>query len=125
MRVEYYPNDLAPVSGSHLQGHQEASYDQLVKLFGEPNDFGDGDKVHMEWIITFDLYDDDGVDFESHTATIYDWKESSDAARYLSSYNWHIGGFSKDAAHLVSDLIIDDTFGNNSSFYGKFRRVRS
>ena len=85
MKVEYYPNDLAPVHGSHLQGHQDASYDQLVKLFVEPND----------------------------------------AARYVESYDWHIGGYSKEAAHLVSDLIIDDRFGNNSSFYGKFRRVRS
>ena len=121
-RVDYYPNELGEVSGSCLQGDQEASYDQLVKLFGEPNSYGDGDKVHIEWVLNFDVYDEDGeVDY--HTATIYDWKEEDDAARYAKSYFWHIGGYSKDAAHLVSDLIIDDRFGNDSSFYGKFRRV--
>ena len=52
MRVDYYPNELGEVSGSCLQGHQEASYDQLVKLFGSPNSDGDGDKVHIEWVIT-------------------------------------------------------------------------
>ena len=123
MRVDYYPNELGAVCGSYLQGHQDASYDELVRLFGEPNSSGDGDKVRFEWVVSFDVNDDGDPTF--HTATIYDWKESSDAARYVSSYNWHIGGFSKDAAHLVSDLIIDDRFGNNSSFYGKFRRVRS
>lgn len=125
VKVEYYPTDLAVDAGSCLQGHQEASYEQLVKLFGEPNSYGDGEKVHIEWVLNFDVHDEDDEDSESYTATIYDWKEDDDVARYVPSYNWHIGGFSKEAAHLVSDLIIDDRFGNNSSFYGKFRRVRS
>ena len=122
MRVDYYPNELGEVSGSCLQGHQDASYDQLVKLFGEPNSYGDGDKVHNEWVINFDVHDKDG-DIDYHTATIYDWKEQSPTDAMYGTYNWHIGGFSKEAAHLVSDLVIDDRFGNNSSFYGTFRRI--
>ena len=117
MRVDYYPNELGEVSGSCLQGHQEASYDQLVKLFGEPNSDGDGDKVHIEWVINFDVLDKDSDDVEAHTATIYDWKEDYDAARRVSSYNWHIGGFSKEAAHMVMDLIIDDKMGTTNSYY--------
>jgi len=123
VKVEYYPDDAEVVSGSCLQGYQEASYDQLVKLFGEPNSYGDGDKVHTEWVINFEVYDEDWEDTETHTATIYDWKEDDDAARRVPMYNWHIGGFTKEAAYMVSDLIIDDKKGTKNSFYNFSRRV--
>ena len=122
MRVDYYPNELGAVCGSHLQGHQDASYDELVRLFGEPNSYGDGDKVRFEWIISFDVYDRDDGEPTFHTGTIYDWKEEDDTARYADTYDWHIGGHSKESYHLTSDLILNERFGNNSSFYN-FRRV--
>ena len=121
LQVEYYPNELGAVCGSHLQGHQDASYDELVRLFGEPNSSGDGDKVHIEGVISFDVYEEDD-DPTPHTATIYDWKEESVDPRYVTSYDWHIGGHSKESYHLVSDLILNQRFGNNSSFYD-FRSI--
>ena len=120
MRVDYYPNELGAVCGSYLQGHQDASYDELVRLFGEPNSSGDGDKVRFEWVVSFDVYYDGDPTFQ--TATIYDWKEDDDVARHVPSYDWHIGGHSKESYHLISDLILNQRFGNNSSFYD-FRSI--
>ena len=105
MRVDYYPNELGEVSGSCLQGHQEASYDQLVKLFGSPNSDGDGDKVHIEWVINFDILDEDSDDVEAHTATIYDWKEQSPTDAMYGKYNWHIGGRGHHCVELVYEAL--------------------
>ena len=46
MNMEKTTND----GGTFLQGYIKASYDQLVKVFGEPHDpDGDGYKTDVEW----------------------------------------------------------------------------
>jgi hypothetical protein len=65
-------------NGTCLQGYMEATYDQLVEVFGEPE--GGGDKTTVEWCLAFE----DGT-----VATIYDWKEYQTP---MGRYNWHIGG---------------------------------
>jgi hypothetical protein len=87
------------IGGTSLQGYVTASYDQLVKVFGEP-DFGpnaaDGDKVTCEWDIMFS----DGT-----PATIYDWKEEETP---MHETEWHVGGKSKQAILNVNQVLGTD-----------------
>lgn len=92
----------ARVSGTHLQGHIVATYDELVEKFGEPvykgEEAGGFDKVWTEWAIEFENSDGDSV-----IATIYDWKEDSPYASRVGKYNWHIGGNEYEAVSAVYD----------------------
>ena len=75
-----------------LQGYIQASYADLVKVFGHPQcteTSGDG-KVDIEWELQI-------IDNEWDTVypiTIYNWKDydGGHAAMSSESYNWHIGG---------------------------------
>ena len=89
----------ASVSGTSLQGYIKTNYTDLVEVFGEPRYTSSGDdKVSTEWNLEFD------VDGEYVTATIYDWKLSGTP---FVEYDWHIGGFSTQAAHVVSQFMKD------------------
>jgi hypothetical protein len=81
----------ANVNGTSLQGYVKAYYHELVERFGEP-EYG-GDKTTVEWCLEFE----DGT-----VATIYDWKEYDTPT---GSYNWHIGGKSKEAVWAVTDAM--------------------
>jgi len=80
-----------PINGTYGIGEVNISYDNLVKLFGEPQekygDFDDYDKVSTRWVVE---------DENGRVYTIYDWKATYDMLpsqfRSLSSYEWHIGG---------------------------------
>lgn len=86
------------LNGTSLCGYVEASYAQLKALLGEPNADGDGYKVSTEWVCTF----------EDKTFTLYDYKETNlyddkdapsvEEFRALKSYDWHIGGNSREGA---------------------------
>ena len=90
------------VGGTFLQGYIKASYEQLVKTFGEPHDpNGDNYKTDVEWAFEFA----DGT-----IATLYNWKNGKN---YLGAeglelndiYEWHVGGFSEKAvAKLLEKL---------------------
>ena len=78
------------VNGTHLQGHVNASYDELVAVFGKEHSDGDGYKVQAEWVLKFE----DGT-----IATIYDYKEGknyngSSGISKEKVTDWHIGGTS-------------------------------
>jgi len=95
-------------AGTHLQGHFTATYDELIKAFGEPTyraeEAGGFDKVWTEWNLEFRVPDEDG-DFDYVPATIYDWKEDSPfASREGKPYRWHIGGFDYRAESAVGDV---------------------
>ena len=95
-------------AGTHLQGQFRATYDELVKTFGEPTyraeRDGGFDKVWTEWNLEFRVPDGDG-DFDYVVATIYDWKEESPyASRTGKPYTWHIGGFDWRAEQAVGDV---------------------
>ena len=91
----------ASITGTSLQGYIEATYDDLVKAFGEPtfdSTKGDeGDKVHTQWALEFEDEEDNLV-----VATIYDWKEDSAYNSRVGKYRWHIGGNSYDAVEAVT-----------------------
>jgi len=83
------------VTGTCLQGTINTSYDRLVKLFGEPTKFDDGDgKIQVEWMMKFT----DGT-----LATIYDWKEIDEPEGVTE---WHIGGYTQHALFNVIDEVI-------------------
>ena len=92
----------ASITGTSLQGYIEATYDDLVKAFGEPtfdSTKGDeGDKVHTQWALEFEDEEDNLV-----VATIYDWKEDSAYNSRVGKYRWHIGGNSYEAVEAVYD----------------------
>ena len=117
MRVDYYPNELGEVSGSCLQGHQDASYDQLVKLFGEPN-IRPGDKTWNEWGIQFEYGDAEDDDNEIARVAIYDWKEVSADDSRVGKYLWHIGAKTHFGVEMVyaavGQEILDRPVADNS-----------
>ena len=83
------------VSGTYLQGHITATYDELVKAFGEPEE--GCDKVMAEWNIKFA----DGT-----IATIYDWKNYH-LKTAESVTDWHVGGFTGLSVVLVDEVLIN------------------
>jgi hypothetical protein len=83
------------IGGTSLQGYINASFDELVDMFGEPHYFEPytGDKVQCEW----SFKTNNGIVF-----TIYDWKEYGTHPHDVTS--WHIGGYDKKAELTVLEL---------------------
>ena len=89
----------AYAGGTSLVGYIKTNYNDLVEVFGEPRYTSSGDdKVTAEWNLEFE------VDDEYVTATIYDWKLDETP---FGEYDWHIGGFSTQAAHIVAKYMKD------------------
>jgi len=89
----------ADANMTSLQGEILTSYDELVRVFGEPEigpDDDPSDKVTCEWALEFE----DGT-----IATIYDWKVYGPTPR--GKYDWHIGGRNKLAVQRVREAIND------------------
>jgi hypothetical protein len=79
--------------GTSLQGYTETTLRNLVEVFGEPEYYGEGDKVTTEWCLKFE----DGT-----AASIYDWKRYELGTPELDEiYEWHIGGASVAAVYAV------------------------
>ena len=100
MNFVTHNSDKINTDGSHLQGYVDARYDELVSLFGKPHD-SDGYKVDAEWNVQFA----DGT-----VATIYNYKDGrnycgSSGSPKEAITNWHIGGFTKQAADNVQITI--------------------
>jgi Ni/Co efflux regulator RcnB len=85
-------------SGTSLMGYLEnTTLESLIKSFGEPQRWDEGDKVTTEWTILFD----DGV-----VATVYDWKRYDLGAPAMTElYDWHIGGNCTDAVDRVVSVL--------------------
>lgn len=83
---------------SSLQGYIQATRANLIRVFGEPQDFGPGDKVSLQW----------GIEFADGTvATLYDWKRD-EAPEIHEVYDWHIGGFTTHAVRAVHNAYRED-----------------
>lgn len=83
-------------NGTCLQGNIDASYEDLVDLFGQPTN-GDNYKVDAEWYIKFS----DGT-----IASIYNWKDGKnyngdEGMETEQIRDWHIGGFDKKSGEHV------------------------
>ena len=86
--------------GTFLQGYIKATYEQLLKTFGEPHDpNGDNYKTDVEWAFEFA----DGT-----VATLYNWKNGhnylgeAEGLELNDIYEWNVGGFNEKA---VSKLL--------------------
>ena len=85
------------INGSHLQGHIQANYADLVHLFGKPSDRFDNYKSDAEWEILFD---------DGSVATIYNWKNGKNycgenGLELEEIQDWNIGGFDARAVQNV------------------------
>ena len=83
-------------NGTCLQGTIDASYEDLVNMFGEPTK-GDNYKVDAEWYVKFS----DGT-----IASVYNWKDGKnyngdEGTETEQIRDWHIGGFDKKAGEHV------------------------
>jgi hypothetical protein len=86
----------ANINGTSLKGYVVTTFDELVEVFGAPDDGPDdfeADKVTCCWRLQFE----DGT-----IATIYDWKERSTP---YYRYDWHIGGKCNQAVDLVHSAL--------------------
>lgn len=75
---------------TYEMGRIDVSYDDLVKLFGEPNGYGDDYKISTYWTLE---------DNKGRVATIHDWKNTNlyeddlpsvEEFRKFPSYQWTI-----------------------------------
>jgi hypothetical protein len=95
-------NNTADISGTHLQGHIDAAYSELVAAFGEPADNGDDYKVDAQWRLQFE----DGT-----RATIYNYKDGvnyngkEEGTPTALIRDWHIGGTSFAAVERIVDVL--------------------
>ena len=82
------------VDGTHLQGYITATYAELVRVFGEPDEGCDG-KTRAEWGLRFP---------EGTIATIYDWKSDLPVQ---SVSQWNVGGhFARAVQHVENALYL-------------------
>jgi hypothetical protein len=86
------------------RGSIQATYDQLVAVFGQPEVFtledSDG-KIDVEWAIAFD---------NGTVATIYNWKNGknycgADGLNVADITDWNVGGNRYDSATLVDEAL--------------------
>lgn len=82
--------EASSINGTSLKGYITTTYDQLLKVFGEPTSQG-GDKTNVGWELEF---------YDGTVATIYDWKTFDIP---MSEYRWHIGGYNSRAVDLIHD----------------------
>jgi hypothetical protein len=85
-------------AGTSLQGTITTTLRELSDVFGEPTFYYPGEKVTVEWEHTFK----DGT-----VVTIYDWKRYDAGAPDTDEfYEYHIGGFNKDAVDRVKMAVL-------------------
>lgn len=82
----------ASVNGTSLKGYVGTTYDNLVKLLGEPLQGSSDGKTTCEWILEFE----DGT-----VATIYDWKQKETPKDH---FYWSVGGHSHRALEQVKQV---------------------
>jgi hypothetical protein len=90
-------DDSHRTNGTSLKGYiPGTTREQLEKVFGSPEEYGEGDKVTTEWMFTID----------GEVGTIYDWKRYEDGApEFDERYDWHVGGHGEGIVKLVLDAL--------------------
>lgn len=88
-------------AGTSLVGHIEIGYRDLVRIFGEPHDSGDGYKTDAHWALRFD----DGT-----IATIYNYKDGKnycgEAGMPVEKItDWHVDGKGEGALESVRAVV--------------------
>ena len=109
-------------SGTSLQGKIFASYNDLVDMFGEPAYEGIGDKITTEFVVEYQVSDDEG-DRKYGTFTLYDWHFARDLTDNYAVTQWNVGGKGYDDS-FAADLaqkIFEKT--NDSLVYAKLHQL--
>ena len=84
-------------AGTSLRGYVTTTLGKLIDTFGQPEYYGEGDKVTVDFSILFD----DGT-----VATIYDWKRYEMGTPALDEvFQYNIGGHSLQAVILVKQAL--------------------
>ena len=78
-------------TGTSLQGSIEASYNDLVRMFGKPAYEGIGDKVTTEFVIDYQVSDSEG-ESKYGTFTLYDWHFARNLNDDYAVTKWNVGG---------------------------------
>ena len=89
-------------SGTCLQGSIEASYNDLVRMFGKPAYEGIGDKITTEFVIEYQVNDGRGEDLYG-TFTLYDWHFARNLNDDYAVTTWNVGGRGYDDS-FAADL---------------------
>ena len=93
-------------TGSSLIGHITGTYNELIKVFGEPTykENSADNKVSTEWNLEFELADNTTPYI---IGTIYDWKryDSGEACRGGDKFIWNVGGKSHKALELIQEKL--------------------
>ena len=118
--LTWKPNDDFAV-GTSLRGKVMASYDTLVKVFGEPN-IAANDKVWNEWGVTFEMGKVDEDEWDLVDITIYDWKEVSPEDARCGKYMWHIGAKTHLGVELVYAALGDEILKRNDITWNEVLR---
>ena len=97
------------INGTSRQGYIDCTYNQLTRLFGEPDpgQLNNGYKVDWEWMLTFA----DGT-----IATIYNWKNGpnycgEDGLTETQIHKWHVGGFTPQALWNIESTLQSNASG--------------
>ena len=90
------------IDGTHLIGQIEATYMELVGLFGQPLP-GDQYKTEAEWHVMFDT---------GEVATIYNWKNGpaylGPNGKPVTQINiWNVGGKHPGVLDKISRLLLE------------------
>jgi hypothetical protein len=95
-------------AGTHLIGHITCNYEDIVEVFGKPNE-SDGYKSDAGWDIKWN----DGT-----VSTIYNWKNgnnyNNDGTRTESIVEWNVGGKDQKALNYVLRAIKRSKNGHQS-----------
>jgi len=97
-------SNLNLINGTSYQGDLNISYDKLCNIFGEPIIIHeDGHKIDCEWAILIN---------NKVVATIYNYKNGINyygerGTPTVDITDWHIGGFSHEAAELINKIILE------------------
>ena len=88
------------IYGSHLLEVVDVTFENLVKLFGEPHVINAHDKTDASWYLLVD----------GHIMTIYNWKDGKnylgeDGLNIEDITSWHIGGFDNHQGRILKRYI--------------------
>lgn len=106
------------IEGTSLQGYVDASYNQLVEVFGKPTyetGFSKTEKITTAWNLEFPS----GV-----IVTIYNWKNYENYGKDPEpneEYEWHVGGYDINAVYLVKNALKQSKGSKSNGFVDKIK----
>ena len=99
--IQFIPCESG-TTGTSLQGSIQASYNDLVRMFGKPAYEGISDKVTTEFIIEYQVSDSEG-ESKYGTFTLYDWHFARNLNDDYAVTKWNVGGRGYDDS-FAADL---------------------